>query len=600
MKKQNTYNHADITDNGVNKHLSGLHNSTVRVNQYVWDIMKILEKEEMFGFHFETKVGGKKILVTLHHEDKDRLKAAQKLLISVEKRPDVLFLTKVKEKQAMDKRWLIFYFLVVVAFVVTLALNFLYKHAYLDSVMETSKVEEKSHMVASDKKEPIVQEIEVDIEKLKALKESFEEQNSTTLSPKAMKALSMTTEIISEVVSEEEKAKYSSEALVKSFKGKSGFKLVVKEDNNSEDFNQSVAELNEYAMHFVKENNLSEALKYYDKVSKEDNTSKKEKLIASFHQGEIFEEIGLNEEAKTAYENSLKLSGELKGKEHTIGTLNELVNLTHLAKVDKKLDEVVLSENHLKRAKEIYDLLILELKKFGELKESELALALNYLANFYDQKDQDLLAIDMRKEAIKIYDKLLEKEHKRFALPYYKTVNSLGHSYLKIEHFPFATREYERALHFMKESVAKKVVKNRAFKAYSYTLLGEVNLLAKKLKESDKYYHKALNIYRLLVKKEESYRLELIQMHGFFAELYRAEKKFDLASEAYEKGIEGFTKMNEEGGSKYNLEIANLLNEFAIMKISQPLFEGEVVIEAKEKLQKAKQLASKVLKNHFK
>jgi len=594
LKNKNTYKNAEITESAATSHLSALHNSTIRINQYVWDMMKMLEKEEMFGFHFEAKLGAKKVLIILHHEDKEALKKAQQLLSVFKRERDFLFLTKVTENSGIDKRWFIFYFFILLVIFLLIVSAFYPKDGFNLFTKSSSEVVPKL-ITQTSEKNITVEEIEVDIEKLKALKESFEEQNSTSLSPKVMKALSITTDIVSEVVSEEEKAKYSSEALVKRFKGKSGFKLVVKEDKNNEDFNLTVQELNDYAMHFVKENNLSEALKYYDKVSTENNATKKEQLIASFHQGEIFEEMGLNEEAKEAYEKSLKVSRSLKEEEGTIGALNELVNLGHLAKVNLSLDDKEVAEKHLKKSKQIYDLLIMELKKFGEVKDSELALALNYLANFYDENDKDLLAIDMRKEALKIYEKLLEKEYEKFALSYYKTVNSLGHSYAKVDHSDFAIREYERALHFMKEAVSKKVLKNRVFISNSYVLLGKANLLVKKLKESDKYYHKALNIYHLLVKKEPSYLSQLTQMHGLFAELYKIEEKFELASKEYTKGIDTFTEMNQEGKGKYNLEIANLLNDLAIMKISKT----KEIEQAKRELQEAKKLALDVLRVHF-
>ena len=596
MKKKNTYENTELTMGEGSKNISGLHNMCIRTNQYVWDMMKILDKEEMFGFHFEAKVGEKKILVTLHHEDKEALKKAQRLLMNFEKSPDILFLIKVKEKKKMDKRWFIFYFLVLFLFILTFMLSFLYQEGYLDSLMESAKVKEKSYEA---NKELIVEEIVIDIEKLKLLKESFDEQNSTSLSPKVMKALAITTGIISETISEEEKAKYSSETLVKSFKGKSGFKLVLKKSAQSPEFNNTVEELNAYAMHFVKENNLSEALKYYDKVLEEDNVSKQEEMIASFHQAEIFETMGLNEEAKEFYTKTLKLTRELKENNETIHALNELVSLGHLAKIHNDLNETKEAKEIVEEAEKLYDLLILELKKYGDVKANELALALNYLANFYSNNKQHLLSIAIRQEALTIYEKLLKKEHKKFAVTYYKSLNALANSYLTINKLKLARQNYEKALHLMEKLIDSKIVKNRAYIALSFRALAMLEMKHHQLKEAKTYYEKALKIYQNLVKKEKPYEMQITEMYGEFAGLYALEKKFKQAGEAYQKAIVEYMRLSKKTPLKYNLQIAKLLNSAAFMKISNYEMNSRELIQAKMELREAISWGEKILEVNF-
>jgi len=599
LKNKNTYENTEMTNSGANKYMSGLHNRCIRTNQYVWDMMKVLDKEEMYGFHFKAKVGAKKILVILHHEDNEKLDKAQKILKHVEKNSDVLFLTKLKEKKSHNRVWIIAFSIIFLCILIIFTLSFTYKKGYFDEIIEqykSAKVVEESKV----EKEPVIEEIVVDMEKLKLLKESFDEENATTLSPKAMATLTIITGIISEEVSEEEKSKYSTEELVKSFKGKSGFKLVVKDETSSKEFNATVKELNSYAMHFIKENNLSEALKYYDKVSQEDNVSKKEAMMSSYHQAEIFEEMGLNEEAKSAYNNALKLNEVLTENNQTVDKLNQLVSLGRLAKLHQDINEPKQAEEIIKKAKNLYKLLIIELKKYGELKSEELALSLNYLANFYTSNNENLLSIEIRKEALKIYERFLQKEYKKFALTYYKTLNSLAESYLRIEKIELAKQNYEIALALMEKMVKSKIVENRGYIALSYRALAMVAIKYKQLKKAKNYYLDALSIYQNLVKKEKAYYHEITDMHGEFAGLYTLEKKFKLAQKEYKKGILKFVQMNKKRPLKYNLKIAKLLNSSSFMKISNFDMNSTELVYAKVELRKSKQLGREVIEVNFK
>jgi len=610
LKNKNTYENTDLTDNGAKKHISGLHHKCISTNQYIWDMMKVLDQEEMYGFHFQAKVGATKIMVILHHESKEQLIKAQKILKNVEKSPDVLFLTKVKEKKRHGRIWVIMFSLIAFLVVFSFILNFLYKEGYLNGIIEAFKTEvlkreknseEKQLKKEIIQKEPVVEEIAVDIQKLKSLKESFSEQNNTTLSPKVMQSLSITTDIISDMVSEEEKAKYSAEVLVKSFKGKSGIKLVVKEDNENKDFNTTVEELNAYAMHFVKDNNFSEALKSYGKVLHEKSASKKEIMVSSYHQAEIFKEMGLNEEAQKKYIYALKLSEELyKENNQTFDALNRLVILDKLAEFRENFNETKKAEEIVKQSKKLYQMLIKELKKGGEVKQEELALALNYLATFYENRQEYSLAIEMRKEALKIYEKLLKKAYKKFALTYYKSLNALANNYLMTGKIELAKKNYEKALGFMQKLLNDKIVNSKVYLAHSYRALGGVAIKKKELKRAKEYYVKALEIYQHLAKKDKTYRFDVVDMNGDFANLYTLEKKFSLATEAYQNGIYELIQMNKTTPLKYNLKIANLLNRSALMKFSNYDMNSTEVIQAKIELRESITWSSKVIDINFK
>ena len=666
MKNKNTYENTDITDNGANEHMSSLHHKCIRTNKYVWDMIKVLDKEKMYGFHFETKVGKTKTLVILYHDEKVALNKAQKLLRNVEKNSDILFLTKLRKQKKKGRLGLIIFISLLCLVMVGVIANFLYKMGHFDFLLDaspSSKSVQSSNVATvseNNDDEPIVEEIVVDIQKLELLKEGFEEQNNSELTPEVLHTLTVTTGIISEMVSDEEKAKYSSEALVANFKSKNGIKLMVKDDGSNKDFNRTVKELNTYAMNFIKENNLSEALNYYDKTAKEHNLSNEEAMMNAQYKGEIFERMGLHEEAKGSYEKALSLSkfflennqtlddlaflddhnvseilsyydkalssdngletgemdnivfqetllnglnlGELfKEKNQTITTLNELVNLGHLSQIYEDLNETKRAKEIAQKAQNLYKLLIIELKKYGEVKSEELALTLNYLGSFYANKNEPLLAIEMNKEALKIYDTLVKKSYEKFSLDYYKNLNTLGTRHLQVGHVKVAKQNYQEAFQFMEKLIKSKTVKNNAYLALSYRALAEVAIQENALKEAKKHYESALDIYRGLQKQEEKgYSVHITDMHGEFAKLYTLEKKLSLAKEAYQEGIYKFMEMNKASPSKYCLKIAKLLNSSAKMKVSNYDMKSTEIIESKLELRESLEWAKKGIETNFK
>lgn len=665
MKNKNTYENTDITDNGANEHMSSLHHKCIRTNKYVWDMIKVLDKEEMYGFHFETKVGKTKTLVILYHDEKVALNKAQKLLRNVEKNSDILFLTKLRKQKKKGRLGLVIFISLLFLVMLGVIANFLYKMGHFDFLLEgslsTKSVQSSNvdRVSENNDDEPIIEEIVVDIQKLELLKEGFDEQNNSELTPEVLQALTVTTGIISGMVSEEEKAKYSSEALVANFKSKNGIKLVVKDDGSNKDFNRSVKALNDYAMSFIKENNLSEALTYYDKVAKEHNLSNEEAMMNAQYQGEIFERMGLNEEAKSSYEQALSLSkvflennqtlddlaflddhnvseilsyydkalgsanglktGEMdnslfqekllngldlselfKEQNQTITTLNELVNLGNLSEIYEDLNETKRAKEIAQKAQNLYKLLIIELKKYGEIKSEELALTLNYLANFYANKSEPLLAIEMNKEALKIYDTLVKKSSKKFALDYYKNLNTLGTRHLQVGQVKVAKQNYQEAFQLMEELIKSKTVENSAYLALSYRALAEVAIQENTLEEAHKHYDSALEIYHNLQKQEKAYGFHITDMHGEFAKLYTLEKKLALAKEAYQEGIYQFMEMNKESPSKYCLKIAKLLNSSAKMKVSNYDINSTEIIESKLELRESIEWAKKGIESNFK
>jgi len=525
-------------------------------------MIKILDQNELYGFDFEAKIGENRTTVIMSHEDKYSLKKARNTLKDFYDYADFVFLTKVIKKKSDNTMWVILA-IALIFFLIIILFWFFYEKDLIFSSSTNSISIALSEVNQSSK--PVIEEIEIDIEKLKAFKDSFSEKNTTTLDAGTMKALNITTSIISSLVSEKEKAKYSSKKLVESFKGKSGIRFVAKDGNLSKDFNATIKDLNAYAQGFIKDNNVSLALQCFDKaldvnISKE---NKDEVLLTLANQGEVYENIGQIEKAKKSYSQILELTKEDSIK---YGLTNALIH-SKLSDIYKDLNQTEIVKEELIKSETLYKNLLIEFRKKsknGKINKSQLAWGLNHLANFYENyKKEYIVSIQMRKEAISLYKDLSKKNPKKFAILYYKTLNSLGNTYLLLNKIDLARKTYIDAL-----NIAKKVLKKSSFKALSFRALARVEIKNKKFIKAEKYYNDALKIYKKLQKKHSKlYSDKLIEMYSCFAFLEKEKGNYKLAEKRYKKVILSYKKMNRENPLKYNLKIAKALNDLASMQI---------------------------------
>ena len=584
MRKKNTYEPTDVNYHGGLKHGANIHSVSVQVNQYVWDMMKVLDRHELYGFDFEAKIGTNKTIVILRHEDKELLEKARKVLRDSHDDSDFVFLTKVIKKKSSKTMWIILAIVVVFALVGRF-LWFLYEKDLISFSSSTPAPK----VISSAP--PVIEEIEIDIEKLKAFKDSFGEQNNT-INDATMKVMEITTSVISSLVSEEEKEKYSSKNLVESFKGKSGIRFVAKDGNLSKDFNATVKELNTYAQNFVKDANISLALQCFDKALDLNTSSKDELLQTLANQGELYDNIGQIQKVKESYSKILELNPELKEEEFIkYGLTNALIH-SKLAKLYEDLNQTKLAKESLRKAETVYKSLLVEFRKRskdGKIEQSQLAWALNYLANFYaDDKKEYVVSLEIRKEASAIYEKLSKKNPKKFALLYYKTLNSLGKNYLVLNKMNLASKTYTHAL-----DISKKVLKQNFYKALSFRALAMVEIKNKNFINAKNYYNDALKIYKKMMhKNSKRYRPQLIEIHACFAYLEKEKGNYELAEKRYKKVILAYKKMNKEKPLAYNLQVAEGLNELAFIQIAY--FKN--FMEAEIKLFEAVSVAKKVKK----
>ena len=588
-KKINTYEPTDVNYHGGMEHGANIHAVSVQVNQYVWDMIKILNSNNLYGFDFQAKIGTKKTIVVMKHKDKELLDEARKLLKDSHfySEFNFVFLAKV-EKEKNDKTvWIVLGLLISFSLIGWLLFS-LYEKNLIFSSFNENRVSIKK--INSDKL--VVEEVEIDIEKLKALKDVFSDQNNSIPDP-VMQMMEVTTSVISSLVSEEEKAKYSSKNLVEKFNGKSGIKFVLKDGNLSKDFNASVKELNGYAESFIKDSNISLALKCYDKaLSKDKNiTNKDDLLVTLMNQSKLYEDINQPISAKESYREILKLSSGLAKEDLLKYGFSEAWSLTKVAKVNKDLNQTFPIDSALTKAEGLYKTLLKEFRKQasnGEpINEASLAWALNFLANFYanDKKEVDV-SIELRKEAEAFYKKLAEREPKKYQLLYYKTLNSLGKSYLKTHKIALANKSYQKGMALTKRLPLK-------YEALSFSALGKVEIASEDFDRANRYYNNALEIYR---KNSKKYRAEIVNMGSLFAGLEAKKGNLDLAKQRYKDVILSYKEMNRETPLVYNLQIAKELNRLASLNfsVSKNFLEAEIkVFEAISFCKKSKEIESK-------
>jgi len=590
LKKTNTYIPTDVTVQNKKLYNPNLHAKSLKVNQIIWDMIKILDKSGLYGFHFEAKIGSDRTFVTLLHEDEELLHEAKQRLNLIAKEEGVLLLPRVKKKKSRKVMWIALGTLLVLTLILLMIFNL-----YGDKVLSKFNHLNASSLKVNKSQQPIVEEIiEVDIKKLKALKDSFSKDNNR-VDPKVFKAMDITTTIISSMVSDKEKAKYSSENVVKNFKGKSGLKFVLKDGNLSKDFNATVVELNDYAMHFVKEGNLSLATKFYDRALKSKKITQEELIVTLAHQGELFEKMGDMNATEMTYHQMLKEVPPLIKKDfEKYAIIKALVveKIKTLIKSSKEQQEL------LEESDKIYKKLLVKLRekaKDGKEKNRvRLGMALNIMANFYAYDKEDFnTSIDLREEAIELYSNMAKKRKLKFILLHYKSLNSLAKTYLVMDKRELAIKKYLEAIEIIKPILDKKTMKNYSYLALSYRTLSLIKLEDKKFKASKIYYQKALDIYQRLFNRNRSHlhKVYLIEMERLFAKIEAKRGEYLIAKRHYKRAIISYRKLNRLAHLNYNLEMANLLNDLALLDL-----ENNRPIEAGVSLHQAIALAKRSLK----
>jgi len=591
LSNKNTYENTDVTYNGGVEYGSDIHGVSIRTNQIIWDMIKILDRNLLFGFHFRAKISTHKTIIIMTHKEQNMLDKAKKLLVDFQDIPKVMFLAKIKEEKKKHRLFKIFVLILLLS-ILLFGLFELGLYWYNNN---------KSFNFIEDKKSSVIDvnnttTIKLDIKKLKAIQESFDKENEP-IKPEIMSALDVTTEIISDMVPPSKKDEYNAEALVKNFKGKGGIKFELDDSNmSSKDFNATIKELNSYAKNFVKDKNLTGALKCYDKIiedEKEKNRDiKRDDMANALSQKASLDKLmGDLNSSENSYLKSLGITEELAKNDPKKYMATEAFNLAKLSKVEVDLNKTLIAQKRLRKAETKYSD---GLEKFEKLYKKnpkqyreDLAWNYNILANFYLDDFEDLnKSIMYRKKAIKLYKNLYKKSSKQFTITLFKTYNSLGKTYIKLDDFNLSKKSYESGFEIIKKSKYKKYV------ALSYHNLGFISAKNIEFREAEIDYTKALKIYKKLdnnmTKDKSSFTENILQIDYDMASLYSYKKEFKEALYRYVDVIKEYKKLNK---SKYKSNIAKIQNSIAWIYISRPKFKNykkaKALIDSSIKLAKS-------------
>ena len=538
-RQKNYYEATDVNSGGGKQYGSDIHGVTIQTNQVIWDMIKVLDKNELYGFYFTAKIAIKKTIIIMYHEDEKMLERGKKLLKDFYDIPRFLFLAKIKKSKSRRKlkAW------ILAISLLSLLMGsgyfvYLNKEYFIALSKALFPVQERS----SNESEEIVEEVvQIDIKKLKALQEVFDKQEKDPLQEKITKGMQMSVAVISSMVSDEEKAKYSSKDLVKSFKGKSGLKFELTKDENTtdEEFDMSVKELNSYVGEFIKDNNSSELLKGYDRVLKSDKSASKSDLaVAHNEMGDLYMDVEEFEKAQVAFSKSLKLSKSLAKKDSITYTGCVALNLTKLSDVDEKLNQKKKAKKELDKAEKSYLKVLSIYRKLAEKNpkkfQTNIAWSLNMLANFYHEKRKDFKeSIKYRKEAVDIYQKLAKEKPQIFEESLFKTFNSLATSYSSLNKLKLAKEYYQKAL-----SIMEKKAKEEGDKRYNtpiamvYNSLAWIDLSTSKFKEAKKRIN---HIFSLLNEDDKESKIVLSTTYAYLGYL-------SLLQNQREKGLNYYLK----------------------------------------------------------
>lgn len=509
-KQENTYDSTDVNKGGGKQYGSDIHGVAIETNKIIWDMIKELNAKEYFGFYFTAKLSVKKTVIIMYHKDEEMLEKGKHLLYDFKSIPNILFLAKIKKEK--EKKYMKLFLIMMAILSILMGMGFFAydnKEYFIKASEALFSEPIPTKEEGDDNATKNVKKVEVDVKTLKALKENFIDEKDP-LQEKITQGMEMGVAIMSAMVSDEEKAKYSSKDLVESFKGKGGIEFVLKKDENmsEKEFDISVKELNSYAMGFVKDVNSSQMIDGYDRVLKSDKSAKKEDLAVAYNtMGDLYLENNESKQAEISYTKSLKLSQKLAKKNPEKYSGGVAYNLTKLAHIHSDFDKPKLSTKELEEAEKVY-LKVLSIyrklsKKNAKKFQKNVAWSLNMLANFYHDEREDFKeSLKYREEAMNIYLKLVETEPKEYSLLLSQTFNSLAKTYGSLGKLKSAKKYYLKSLTLMKQLSKEEGEKlYRSPMAKVHNSLAWISVSTLKVKEAKEQIAEALKLLKPLDKK---------------------------------------------------------------------------------------------------
>ena len=567
-KKKNTYSSTDVSYQSGMKYGSDIHQVAIKTNQIVWDMIKILNKKGLFGFHFSSELGTRKTIVNVLHYDKAMLSHAKRELQEFQSIDDLIILYRIKQKKEKNHVRVVVVLMLILATVVLVGAGIGY-YLYTQTGFFTPDSQKKSAIIEQFDNNETKQTIEVDIQTLTALKESFEKQEKSESEKAMMQTMVITTDLISEVVPDSLKDKYSSEEVVNKFKG-GGVNLVLKSGaEGSVDLNQSIAELNAYAKDYISNHQYDKALGYYQQAieSNEENTSA---LLESYAgQGEIYMKSDQLKEAKISYENALALSKHLSKKDKIRYQNTQAWTEAKLSRVYQDLNQTKEVKEALVKAESIYiktvDLFKKLAQKDPKVHQQNLAWAYNMLANFYHNDKQDFnRSLQVRQKALDIYKALAKREPKRFFERLFRTYNSMGLSYQELKQYTLAQKSYQKGFELIQSIREEESSDYKRHLAQALNLLGVVHTKLEKYNQAYKHLKQAESLYKqLLFEDSHQFKPFLLSVQQDIASLYVHQKEYAKAWRLYQDTFVKYQGLLDKKPLHYNMPMAKILNSMA-------------------------------------
>ncbi|HHH19184.1 MAG TPA: tetratricopeptide repeat protein, partial [Campylobacterales bacterium] len=534
--------------------------------------IKLLDQKQLYGFHCAAKLGTKKTIISVTHSGEMLLMRAKRELRGFQSTDGIMVLYKIKQKRERNYVKIAIVSLLLLGGVGLVGAGVGY-YLYTQTDLFSPDKETDTSLMAT-LGDDHVQTLEVDIETLTALKESFEKHEKSESEKATMQAMVVATDVISQMVPDSLKDQYSSEEVVRKFKGQGGINLVVKEGNTTGDaFDKSVAELNEYAMNYAQNNEYTTAIDYYQQAIESEDDNASARLESYANQGELYAQTDQLSEAKIAYEKARETSEQLSQEDRPRYQNTQAWTEAKLSGVYQDLNQTQDAEEALKEAEKIY---LKTVALFAKLAKSDptthrqnLAWAYNMLANFYHNDTQEIKAsIEARQKALDIYRDLAAKQALLFFERLFMTYNSLALSYQELNEYPKAQASYQKSFELTQEARDQGLENPKEYLAQALNQLGVIYTKQEQYNPANKHLKQSEKLYKELM-FEDSHRFQayLLGVQQDIAACYAQQQEYAKASRLYEEVIDKYQILNAQDPMKLNAPLAKALNSLAWIRL---------------------------------
>ena len=551
---KNTYDDTSVARAGGQNHGSDIHGVALRINKIIWDMLKVLKREKLFGFHFSAKIGSKKTVVIMTHKDRDMLNRGQKRLHEFQDIDDMIILAKVDTKSKGTKEdslvlgqekstpWrskTSISSIIVTMFIISGVVYYMTKKG------QNEKKEVEDNTTIETTQVDIEKNIEINVEMMNVLSKSFDNKDNKKVKAVLSQVLEISTSTdILEKIPGYEKVEIDKDEVVKMYEDPN-IKYVIKDGNGS------MSDLNALAQSYAKDNNITEAkgilkeLIDIGKVGSKTDSRHQEGVANNLNTlGDITLDEGDVKDAEKSFSEALEIDRKLAEKsprEYDIRVARELT----------KLGAINIFLNNRKRAKRLYLEAEMRYKRIVELYRSlvkkepqtyrpHLANSLNNLVNLYLQQEQNITkSIAPSKEALSIYRELDRAEPKKYNDFFLLTLHKTASIYNKDNNFTVAMGLYNEVINYSKEQNSIRYDEHIAKSLNALAWIHTKQPKLRNFKKAKMQLNEAIKIYSKLIKKHPKIFNSILSLSysnlGYIAII---EEESTLALKLYKKALE--------------------------------------------------------------